>query len=189
MPPIEPVAALTELTERLNHSGVRYMLVGGAAAYFYGYRRYTDDFDFVVDLSTAGVAAFVEAFTPGFYCDALQIADAIEHEFMFNVVSHTTGAKADCVILKSDAYQRSAMDRRRTVDWNGTPLWVMSGQDMVISKLLWSRAAGGSEKQRADVRMIMASGMVEEDEYFRHWIRHFGFEADLEACRQTRYDE
>lgn len=165
------------------------MLVGSAAAFFHGYSRQTEDFDFVVDLQMGGVPAFVAAFSEGFYCDPPQIEDAIAHQFMFNVISHTYWVKADCVIMPDEPFQHSAMSRRVAVDWHGTPLWVTSGQDLVISKLLWSRSGGGSHKQRADVRMILSSGKVELDDYFERWLQVFDLAGELEASREARYDE
>ena len=112
MPPIDPVRGLTELLDRLNGSGVPYMLVGAAAGYWYGLDRTTNDFDFVADFVVDKIPAFVRAFTPGFYCDDEMIDDAVRTKFMFNVISHSTGFKADIMILKDDAFQHSAFSVR-----------------------------------------------------------------------------
>jgi hypothetical protein len=184
-PPAEN--ALEEFVSRLGATGVSYMLVGATAAQVWGLRRTSVDFDFVVDLALRDVDRFAGAFTPGFYCDREMIADAVERRFMFNVVSHGTGAKADFVILREDAYSRAAFARRLRANAGGVEAWVSTAEDVVISKLQWSRESG-SERQLADVRAILSAGRVDTGEYFSRWIRRLGLQRELDASRESRYD-
>ncbi len=178
--------ALTEMVQHLNLSGVPYMLVGSAAGAWYGLDRTTADFDFVLDLTPAGVPRLVNAFTPGFYCDEEQIADAVRRRFMCNVVSHQTGLKADFIILKDRPFDRGGFARKASREWHGAPIWVTSGEDLVLNKLIWAKESQ-SERQLADVRAILASGRVELSDYFNRWVVAFDLHEQLDASRETRH--
>lgn len=185
--PGDSMDALGAFLERLAPTGCAYMLVGAGAAYFYGYGRATVDFDFVIDLPPGAVPDFVAAFAAGHYCDEEQIRDALHDGDMFNVISHASGFKADFIPLKADPFSGAAFARRRALSWNGAPVSVISGQDLVLNKLLWAKQSG-SQRQLADVRAILAAGGVELDDYFKHWLGVLVLEGELAASREAGYD-
>ena len=82
--------------------------------------------------------------------------------------------------------QHSAFARRRLEEWVGIPVWVTTGEDLVLSKLLWAKE-GGSLKQLADVRAILSSGKVAVGDYFERWVRLLDVQQQLDAARTERY--
>ena len=54
-------------------------------------------------------------------------------------------------VRKDDAYGRLEFERRRRIDGGGFDVWVVSPEDLTLSKLAWARDSG-SELQMRDVR-------------------------------------
>lgn len=160
------------LTGWLDTAAVPYMLAGSFASTLHGRPRSTQDVDFVIDPTPETLRAFL-AVVPeeGAYLDAKAATDALETRDMFNLIHLDTGWKADLIIRKSRAFSVCEFERRRTADWNGLPLSVASPEDVVLSKLEWSRLSGGSERQLADVAGVVASvGAALDTEYIEKWL-------------------
>ncbi len=179
--------ALTDVVARLERARVDYMLTGSAAAAFYGLTRTTVDVDIVIDLAHEQVAPLVEAFYGDYYIEPDAAFDAVEHGYMFNVIPLTRGLKTDFIILRKEPFQIAAFLRRQKVERPGGSVWTITPKDLVLSKLLWARESH-SGQQLADVRAIMATGLVEEDDEFRSWVDRLRLGDVLDASRTTRYD-
>lgn len=121
----------------LNEEEIPYMLTGSMAMGIYTVARSTQDFDFVVHLNNGDVRKVVARFDKGYYCDEDAINDAIKRKSMFNVIEHATSFKADFILLKDNEYQQTAFGRRTKVPLLGTEAHVISGEDLILSKLIW----------------------------------------------------
>ncbi len=187
MPLPDPLDTLTDVVTRIEAIGVDYMLTGSGAGTLYGLMRSTRDFDIILDLPHERVAPLVEAFYDDYYIEPDAVFDAVERQFMFGVIPYKSSFKTDFIVLRDDAFDQIAFARRQQVDWHGRPVWAISPADLVLSKLRWCQITY-SDQQLADVRAIMASGRVSEDEDFRGWIRRLQLEDLLDASRSTRYD-
>lgn len=188
MPLDEPLDALTEVVRRLDDVGVPYMVTGSVAAWFCGLSRYTEDTDIVIDLMREKIPAFVAAFRDDYYIDRLMVEDSIRTRSLFNVISLKGGGKFDMIPLRPEASERVKFGRRVVHDWHGYPLWVIEPYDLVLSKLQWAKQSR-SDKQFADIRAIMSSGLVDEhDRYFQKWLRILDLVEVLDACREARHD-
>jgi len=185
--PDTPSDALGDVVARLKSAGVGYMLTGSGAGMLYGLSRSTADFDIVLDLAHEQVAPLVEAFHEDYYIDPDAAFDAVERQAMFNIIPLEGGLKVDFIVLRDEPFDTTAFKRRRQVDWHGTPVWTISPADLVLSKLRWAQITY-SDRQLADVRAIMASGRVAEDDEFRSWIGRLGLQELLDASRTARHD-
>ena len=65
--------------------------------------------------------------------------DAWRHQSMFNIIDTTRGWKIDFILQKSMRFHREAFRRRTTVTYEGVRHCIISGEDLVISKLEWSK--------------------------------------------------
>lgn len=182
-----PVDALTDVVTRLEGVGVDYMLTGSAAGLLCGLSRSTADFDIVLDLAHEQVAPLVDAFDGDYYIEPDAVFDAVERASMFNVIPMRWGLKTDFIVLGDEPFDLTAFERRRQADWHGAPIWVIQPADLVLSKLRWARESL-SGQQLADIRAIMASGLVSEDDDFRSWVDRLELREILDASRTTRYD-
>ncbi len=86
----------------------------------------------------------------------------------WNVLHMPSLLKIDLIRLKAGEYRRKEFDRRRQVDLAGIPVWIVTAEDLILSKLEWSRDSR-SEQQRRDVRMLL--GGVLDRAYLDEWAR------------------
>ena len=165
-------AFVESLTGWLDTAAVPYMLAGSFASTLHGRPRSTQDVDFVIDPTLDTLRAFLAAVPQeGAYVDAKAATDALRARDMFNLIHLDTGWKADLIIRKSRAFSVCEFERRRIADWNGLPLSVASPEDVILSKLEWSRLSGGSERQLADVAGVVASvGAALDTDYIEKWL-------------------
>lgn len=100
--------------------------------------RMTRDIDFIVHLEAKNVDHFVSSFKDGFYCDRDVIEEAIAGPVkMFNIIDHASGYKADFVVLKNDPFRQEEFMRRLKVTYYGKTIFVVSPEDLLLSKLIW----------------------------------------------------
>jgi hypothetical protein len=152
-----------------NKEEIPYMLTGSMAMSIYTVGRTTIDFDFVVNLKYDDVSKVVAHFRDGFYCDEDAIADALRRKTMFNIIDHQTSYKADFIILKDDQYEQVKFTRRAKVPVLGTEAYVIAGEDLLISKLMWIQQLQ-SGRQMEDLKAISKFSDLDWD-YIHRWIR------------------
>jgi hypothetical protein len=115
------------------------MLSGSVAMSIYVLPRATRDFDFVVNLHERDIALLTEYFSEGYYCDEDAISEAVKRKSMFNIIDYHSGYKADFVVLKDEAFRIAEFERRKQADFFGTPVYIVSAEDLLLSKLIWIR--------------------------------------------------
>lgn len=164
----DQLSILKLVTARLDAAGIAYMLTGSIAAGYYAQPRMTRDIDLVVEVAPADAERIVEAFTPEFLCDVDAIRRAIARQSLFNLIHVEAVAKVDCVVRKDLPYGREEFRRRRQVDLEGRPLWIVSAEDLILSKLAWAKTSR-SELQLRDVRQLLASVHPLDQAYLDHW--------------------
>ena len=64
---------LVDCLERLNQTGIQYMLVGSMASNYWGIPRSTHDIDFVVEYDEAEIDSLVAAFDDDFFIQELSV--------------------------------------------------------------------------------------------------------------------
>jgi hypothetical protein len=114
-----------------------YMLSRSIAMGVYVLPRATRDFDFVVHLQKKDVDEFISHFQEGYYCDKDAVMDAITRQSMFNIIDFESGYKAGFIVLKAANYRQVEFIRKKEVDYLGKKLYVVSAEDLVLSKLIW----------------------------------------------------
>ena len=129
------------------------MLSGSVAMSLYTLPRFTRDFDFVVHLQPINVKNLVSHFKEGYYCDEDAIRDAILHKSIFNIIDHKSGYKADFIILKNEPYRITEFERRRLIDFLDMKIYVVSPEDLLLSKIIWVQQSQSS-LQFEDIRLL-----------------------------------
>jgi hypothetical protein len=167
---------------RLEQAGIPYMLSGSTAMNFYARPRMTRDVDIVVELEAPKVPVLLSLFQADFSIDEEEIREALSHQSLFNLIHFETVVKVDCVIRKRSAYRQEEFRRRRTVELQGQRIWIVSPEDLVLSKLYWARDSL-SEMQMGDVRNIVDATSSMDWAYLMHWARDLGIESLLETVK------
>jgi hypothetical protein len=152
--------------DRLTGQGVAFMLTGSFAMAHYSTPRMTRDLDIVVALAPQDVMSLVTAFAGDFYVDADAARDAVAAERLFNLMHYGSGIKVDLIVRPSSEYRLLEFSRRRRVELGAIRTWIVSREDLILSKLVWARDAS-SELQLRDVRQLLVDPV--DAVYLRRW--------------------
>jgi hypothetical protein len=171
---------LRDVVARLDGAGIAYMLTGSVALSVYAEPRMTRDIDIVVELATGDARRVVELFSPEYYVSDEAVRAAIEGRGLFNLFNLAHLVKVDLIVRKDDEFQRHEFARRQRQELGAISAWVISKEDLILSKLVWA-APTGSAIQLRDVRTLLASGA--DEAYLRQWSARLGVDALLLECR------
>jgi hypothetical protein len=133
------------VSDRLSAQDLPFMLTGSFALAYYATPRMTRDLDIVVALNERDVDAL----------DADSARSAIASERMFNLMHLESGVKVDFIVRKSSDFRQVEFSRREPVEFAGTATWIVSCEDLILSKLVWALDSN-SELQRRDIRQLLA---------------------------------
>src|SRR5258705_12507435 len=159
---------LKVLVNYFEQNQITYMLSGSVAMSLYTLPRFTRDFDFVVHLTPDDVRYLAEHFKDGYYCDEEAIRDAILNKTMFNIIDHKSGYKADFIILKNEPYRITEFERRRLIDFSDMKIYVVSPEDLLLSKIIWVKESLSSI-QFDDIRLLSSLDNLDR-QYIDRWI-------------------
>jgi len=159
------------VSDRLSASGLPFMLTGSFALAYYATPRMTRDLDIVVALNDRDVDALVAAFAPDFYIDADVARTAVLSKRMFNLMHLESGVKVDFIVRKSSEFRQVEFARRQQVAIAGTRTWIVSCEDLILSKLVWALESN-SELQRRDIHQLLAEAV--DLDYIRRWAPQLG---------------
>ena len=167
--------------ERLDSAGVAYMLTGSFALGYYSKPRMTRDLDFVVALLEGGVTGLVRVFSDDFYVDEESVRAAVSAQRMFNLMHLGSAIKVDLIVRKDTQNRQLEYERRKAVELAGVRTWITRREDLILSKLVWSRDSG-SELQMRDVRSLLKDTI--DWPYLRQWAPTLGVVALLEEAEK-----
>lgn len=165
------------ISERFQGAGIQFMLTGSFALAYYGTPRMTRDLDFVVELLEQQIGTLTSVFAEDFYIDEDDARAAIKSQRMFNLMHLTSGIKVDLIIRKDTDYRRAEFARRQQASLTGVATWVVSREDLILSKLVWARDAD-SERQKHDAAGLL--GDTVDWTYLRKWAPELGVAELLE---------
>jgi hypothetical protein len=157
---------LAQVSAGLTAQGLPFMLTGSFAMARYTTPRMTRDIDIVVALPPESVDRLVQEFSVDFYVDTDAARVAVQSERLFNMMHLSSGIKVDLVIRKSSEYRRLEFERRQRALVGTVETWIVSREDLILSKLVWARDAQ-SELQYRDVRQLLDGDV--DLEYLQRW--------------------
>lgn len=169
-----------DVLERLESLGLRWYVTGSWSLGVYAEPRMTRDIDIVLD---AARAAYDKAIRPAFESDFL-VNDPIDlgGRWMGGLIHKREIVRVDLMLGRTDAWARSAMDRRRRVEHPDLGvIWNISPEDLVIAKLEWSE--GTSELQLRDVGSLVRLVSDLDWPYLDRYAALLGISDRLEAVR------
>ena len=167
-----------DISRRFEHAHIPYMLTGSMAMNYYAQPRMTRDIDVVIALAPDDVDSVAALFRPD-YVSEENIRESLAHESSFNLIHHESVIKVDCVIRKSIEYRQVEFERRQKISILDFTTFVVSKEDLIISKLFWARDSH-SEVQLGDVKNLLATGY--DIAYVQHWTRQLGLNNLLQEC-------
>ncbi|MBN2018622.1 MAG: hypothetical protein JW749_00165 [Sedimentisphaerales bacterium] len=174
----------TEFLEKLigliEAAGIPYAVCGSLSSSLYGQPRATNDADIIISPTENQLAALLKSLEGGCYLNPETAVEAMKIRSMFNVIDKEFGWKADLIFQQDKPYQLSKFNRRMRAKLWGIDLWMLSPEDVILSKLDWAKDSG-SEMQLRDVFGVMKLQWDKLDwDYLRHWAKILGVEKNLE---------
>ena len=158
---------LKDVTGKFDKLGIQYMLTGSLAMSYYVQPRMTRDIDLVVEILPGMIERIQQIFKTDYYLSVDSIKDAVKNEFIFNLIHNKSSIKVDCIIRKNDTYRKIEFERRKKIQLADTNIFIVSKEDLVISKLFWIKESN-SELQKSDVKNLLLSGFNKE--YLLNWV-------------------
>lgn len=165
----EEIDILKIVCQKLENADIPYMLTGSLAANFYTVPRMTRDIDIVIEILKPEVDKFFQFFNNDFYIDKESIEDAVKHQSMFNIIYNKSVLKIDFVIRKDTIYRDTEFKRRRRMLLENASIWIVSPEDLIISKLFWAKESF-SELQLRDVKNLLSSIHNLDENYILDWV-------------------
>ena len=149
-------------TQKLEATGIRYMISGSVAAIYYGEPRMTNDVDIILFLQRENVSSLVAAFPSSeFYCPPPEVVECErlrDQRGHFNLIHHDTGFRADIYLSGRDKLHDWGIQNAVKASIDGASVSFAPPEYVIIRKLQFFRE-GGSEKHLRDIhRMLIGLG-------------------------------
>jgi hypothetical protein len=165
---------LVDCLNRLNWTGIPYMLTGSMASNLWGVPRTTHDLDFVLLLRQSEVPRFVAEFSNGFFLQPDSILKAFQPPRMFNAIDESSALKVDFWLLGEGPFEQEMFRRRVSASLFGETAWVATAEDVILHKLYWNQITP-SERQLYDAAGIYAVQSATLDRaYIERWSEALG---------------
>ncbi len=172
----------------LNELQIDYVLVGAFAVNFHGIARSTHDADFVAVFSQAQVAAVMQKLGASFRLDpqiSFESATGTTRYIVHHLDSSEGTVQIEFFRLSDDEFDQQRFARRRYDRVLGRPAYLLTAEDVVVTKLRWYKALNRS-KDKEDARGVIAvQGDSLDWAYIRRWCDLHGTRELLEAVRAS----
>jgi hypothetical protein len=170
----------TLVVAALARSEVPHMVVGSFARNFHSFARSTQDADIVLAVDMAGLNRFLAELGGDFTVAPQATFETNTGTFRHTLVHSATDFKIELFLLSNDPFDQEGFRRRLPFKFNGHPSFVLTAEDVILSKLRWSRA-----KDLEDIRDVLAVKGVEalDWNYLNHWATIHNARAKLEELR------
>jgi hypothetical protein len=145
-----------DVSQRLESAGIEFMLTGSIAMNYYAEPRMTRDIDMIIKIASDQTDVILRLFKDDYYVDRVAISKAIAQRSLFNIIHNQTIFKLDCIVLKADPYRQEEFSRRRQIMLRDFQTWIVSREDLILSKLYWARDSR-SEMQFRDIKNLLAA--------------------------------
>ncbi len=167
---------LKRLIEALSKAGIPYMLSGSIGSSFHGKPRATNDFDIVIAPTEQQLNTFTKSLGEDYYVSNEAARQALKSNSMFNIIDQRTGTKADLILRKNRDFSFEEFKRRRKEKVMGLDIWVVSPEDLILSKLEWIQG-GDVSRQFQDalgVAVVQWDGL--DSDYLNKWAKELQVE-------------
>ena len=146
------------------------MITGSIALNFYVLPRATRDIDIVIETLSETANTFIQRFSERFYLEP----NTVRQEWagrgvgIFNLIDQNSFYKIDFIVRRFHRYEITKFNRRNQVNWGNHPYWIISIEDLIISKLQWVQDLQ-SERQLSDITQLLDVPNLDLT-YIRSWV-------------------
>ena len=90
---------------------------------------------------------------------------------MFNLIHNESVIKVDCIVRKQNEYRLNEFNRRQRIKIQDFETWIVSKEDLILSKLFWAKDSH-SELQLRDIKNLISTGC--DRAYIERWTDELG---------------
>ena len=160
---------LERICSKLEQHDIPYMLSGSLAMLTYTTPRMTRDIDIVINIQSADLDKFLDIFKEGYYINPPTVEVEIKRRGMFNVIDFESGFKIDFIVKKNTDFHIYEFNRRTLSNAYGFQTWIVSIEDLVISKIKWIQELQ-SDTQINDIKNLIRNPNLDM-EYVKQWCK------------------
>ena len=168
-----------DISERLDAADIGYMLTGSMVLNCYALPCVPRNLDFVVALRPADAEVMVRLFSPDYDISREAVDRAIAQQSFFNLNHRKSRINVNCIICQQINYRLAEFRRRQHIKFENFKTWIVSKEDLIISKLHWARKSR-SPRHLRDVKNLAATGC--DTIYIERWTRALGIFMLWEEC-------
>lgn len=170
----------------LNALPMPYMITGSLASNLYGVARSTKDADLILQTTEFDFCALRRALEPSLRIDPQMSFETVTGTTRY-IVRKVEGDPytIELFFLSSDLHDQERFARRAKGLFVGEDVWVATPEDVIITKLRWSKQ-GKRSKDIDDVRNVIAVQQGRIDwTYVNRWCDEHGTRELLERVRSS----
>ena len=179
-------AALHEIVGLFGKLDVPYAVMGGFAVRVHGIPRPTHDVDFTIALERIRLPVLYEHLRELGYTVADEYnagwVDAVAGMAIVRARLFLEGRGIDIdIFLAESPYQQQLLVRRRSEEIDGSPVWFVSPEDLVLLKLISYRP-----RDIADIADVLFTQGQLDGSYLRKWAAALGVSTRLDEALAGR---
>ena len=171
---------LGRLIKKLDEQNIPYMLSGSVSSSLHGQPRATNDADIVIAPAEEQLIAFLKSLGDDYYVNPDAARDAFKSNSVFNVIDIQNSWKADLIICKNRPFSREEFQRRQKANIMGLDAWVVSPEDVILSKLEWAKNSKSSQQLQDALGVATVQYDHLDRDYLHKWAKELQVESSLE---------
>jgi hypothetical protein len=153
---------------------ISYVTVGSFAANVYMDPRSTKDADFVLEMEKTNLSELVAAIGSDFVLDPQMSMESVTLTTRYKLTHRQAVFEIELFGLSSDAHDQERFKRRTMREVNGIPVYILTAEDVIITKLRWA-VRSRRKKDREDAQNVIAGQAGNLDlPYIRSWCDQHG---------------
>ena len=145
---------LKQVLTALRRVGAEYALTGSYASTYWGVPRSTHDIDILARMDADQLVALAALLGEDYYADAEAMVQALSDTRHCNIIHLDSGVKVDVWLAQESGYDETRLTRRVAPEPAHAEVFVLSAEDVILSKLLWMQQGAG-ERHRHDILGIL----------------------------------
>lgn len=165
------------ISKLLTDLKIPYLLTGSFASSYFGFPRATHDIDFVIEVSFKDFSRLektLKKLEDEFIIDLAYVKENIGNETHFDIYHAESGIKVDFWPIKKSEFNTSRLRRKREEIIFGEKIWVISPEDLILTKLLWCREVRSEKHMRDCAGIIKIQGDKLDQKYLSNWAKKLG---------------
>lgn len=173
---MKQVDSLTHFLRSVNSTHIPYMITGAYAVSYYGMPRATHDVDVVIAITAEDVEKICKGLKKNYELDREMIENAVLFRTHFSIIHLKSDLKADLWVLKDNAVENAKFKRKQKVSLFGVSTYMISPEDIIITKLDWYKRSKNSKHMDDVIGIIKVQSNKLDLTYMRGLFGKLGIE-------------